>query len=171
MGRVRARDSSPFKGEKHDHRRCVKTALTRAAKICASTGGRLTALRREVLERVWQSHRPVGAYEILAALGRRRGSVAPPTVYRALEFLSAQGLVHRIESLNAFVGCTRAGEPHSGQFLICRACGRAAEMSDRRIDAAVRHSLADAGFVVERPTVEAHGVCRDCRASAGAGHA
>ena len=171
MARARAQDSRPFKEEKHDHRRCVKTAMARAAKVCAGTGGRLTALRRQVLELVWHSHRPVGAYDILSALGRKRETVAPPTVYRALEFLCAQGLVHRIESLNAFVGCERAGEPHSGQFLICRVCGRAAEMADGRIDAAVRRGLAEVGFTVERPTVEALGLCQECQSSAEAGHA
>ena len=171
MARSRAQDSRPFKREKHDHRRCVTMALARATKVCAGTGGRLTALRRQVLELVWQSHCPAGAYDILAALGRKRETVAPPTVYRALEFLCAQGLVHRIESLNAFVGCERAGEPHSGQFLICRACGRAAEMTDGRIDAAVRRGLAEAGFVLERPTVEALGLCPECQPSGGGGNA
>ena len=104
MARTRAHNPRPFKREKHDHRRCVTTALDRAAKVCAAKGARLTAIRRQVLELVWQSHRPVGAYDILAALGRKRDYVAPPTVYRALEFLRAQGLVHRIEGLNAFVG-------------------------------------------------------------------
>ena len=171
MARTRAHNPRPFKMEKHDHRRCVTTALDRAAKVCAAKGARLTALRRQVLELVWQSHRPAGAYDILAALGRKRDYVAPPTVYRALEFLRAQGLVHRIESLNAFVGCERPGEPHCGQFLICRACGRAAEMADGRIEAAVRRGLAEAGFALERPTVEALGLCPDCQPPAEAGNA
>lgn len=171
MAPTRAHDPRPFKRLKHDHRRCVTTALARAAKVCAASGGRLTALRRRVLELVWQSHRPMGAYDILAALGQKRETVAPPTVYRALEFLRAQGLVHRIESLNAFIGCDQPGEPHSGQFLICRACGRAAEMADGRIDAAMRCGLAEAGFTLERPTVEALGLCPDCRPCAEAGHA
>lgn len=171
MARARAHELRPFKKEKHDHRRCVTTALDRAAKVCAAKGARLTALRRRVLELVWQTHRPVGAYDILAVLGRKRETVAPPTVYRALEFLQAQGLVHRIESLNAFIGCERPNEPHSGQFLICRVCGRAAELADGRIEAAVRRGLAEADFALERPTVEALGLCPDCRPAAGLGDA
>jgi Fur family zinc uptake transcriptional regulator len=171
MPRNRARNPRPFKRGKHDHRHCVTTALVRAAKICAAKGARLTAIRRQVLELVWQTHRPVGAYEILAALGRKRETVAPPTVYRALEFLQAQGLVHRIESLNAFIGCERPDEPHCGQFLICRACGRAAELADGRIEAAMRRGLAEADFALERPTVEALGLCPDCRPAAGLGDA
>ena len=171
MALTRNHDPRPFKKEKHDHRRCVASALARASKLCARRGSRLTALRRQVLELVWQSHRPVGAYDILSRLARARGTVAPPTVYRALEFLRAQGLVHRIESLNAFIGCERPDERHSGQFLICRNCGRAAEMSDGRIDAAMRRSLSEAGFALERPTVEALGLCPDCQPGAKAGHA
>jgi Fur family zinc uptake transcriptional regulator len=171
MARTRRTTSRPFKGTGHDHGRCVAAALERAAEVCAAKGARLTVLRRRVLELVWARHRPIGAYDILAALGRRRGSVAPPTVYRALEFLKAHGLIHRIESLNAFVGCERPGQPHCGQFLICRACGRAAELADGRIDAALRRSLAEAGFALERPTIEAVGLCPDCRPAGEAGNA
>ncbi|MCC7016527.1 MAG: transcriptional repressor [Rhodospirillales bacterium] len=171
MARARVHELRPFKKEGHDHRRCVTAALDRAAKVCAAKGARLTAIRRRVLELVWQTHRPVGAYDILAALGRKRETVAPPTVYRALEFLRAHRLVHRIESLNAFIGCERPDEPHCGQFLICRACGRAAELADGRIEAAVRRGLAEANFALERPTVEALGLCPNCRPSAEAGNA
>lgn len=171
VSRSRDPDPRPFKAERHDHRRCVTAALARAAKLCAGKGSRLTALRRRVLELVWRSHRPVGAYDILSQLARSRGTVAPPTVYRALEFLQAEGLVHRIESLNAYIGCERPDEPHCVQFLICRACGQAAEMADDRIDAAMRRGSAKAGFALERPTVEALGLCPDCQPVAKAGHA
>jgi len=170
MVRARAHTAAipPFKSGKHDHRRCVAAALGRAAKVCAGKGSRLTALRRRVLELVWRSHRPVRAYDLLATLARERSSAAPPTVYRALDFLQAQGLVHRIESLNAFIGCDRPGEPHAGQFLICRECGRAAEMADGRIEAAIRHGSAAAGFYLEHPTVEAIGLCPECLPAASA---
>lgn len=168
---TRLRRPRPFQREKHDHRQCVTSALARAAKVCAGNGARLTALRRRVLELVWRSHRPVRAYDLLGALARERANAAPPTVYRALDFLQAQGLVHRIESLNAFIGCDRPGEAHAGQFLICRECGRAAEMADGRIEAAMRHGSAAAGFYLERPTVEGIGLCPDCRHPAKAGHA
>jgi Fur family zinc uptake transcriptional regulator len=171
MARSSIRMSNPFKREKHDHRRCVTAALARAAKVCTGKGLRLTDLRRRVLRLVWHSHRPIGAYDILSALARERGSVAPPTVYRALDFLQAQGLVHRIESLNAFIGCERPDEPHRGQFLICRACGRAAEMADGRIETAMRRGVKKAGFTLERPTVEALGLCLNCGPVPKAGHA
>lgn len=155
---------------RHDHSKCVRDALDAAAALCRQRGARLTETRRHVLELIWAEHRPVGAYDLLAALARDGQAAAPPTVYRALDFLLAQGLVHRIESLNAFVGCPEPGRPHRGQFLICEACGRSAEIRDRRVDSAIRRNAEGAGFALSRTTIEAHGLCPDCRdgdASAG----
>src|SRR3954453_3718975 len=97
--------TAPFQPKDHDHADCVAAALGAAERLCARRGARLTELRRRVLELIWRSHEPIGAYALLDRLGRERGRVAPPTVYRALEFLIAHGLVHRIASLNAFIGC------------------------------------------------------------------
>ena len=138
-------------------------ALEAAERLCARRGARLTEIRRRVLELVWRSHQPVGAYAILERLGRERGRVAPPTVYRALDFLIAHGLVHRIASLNAYIGCAHPGRDHIGQFLVCSACGSAAELDDRRIDRAIRSGAEAAGFAVERPVIELAGRCPNCR--------
>ncbi len=151
----------PKKG--HDHGLCSGRALERAAGFCRERGLRLTDLRRRVLEIVWTGHRPFGAYEILEILRRKRPSAQPPTVYRALDFLRDNGFVHRIESLNAFVGCSAPDRDHRGQFLICRTCGRAAEIPDSGIEAAISKSAAEAGFKVLRPTVEVEGLCPRCR--------
>jgi len=148
----------------HDHRLCIDEALARAEALCAARGARLTALRRRVLELVWTGHQPRGAYAILDDLGSEEGkATAPLTVYRALEFLVAQGLVHRIESLNAYVGCAAPGEPHSGQFLVCESCGNAVELNAPEISAAISDHAAGLGFEVRRQTVEVSGRCRDCR--------
>src|SRR5262249_31814588 len=86
----------------HDHQACVAEALDKAALLCDRRGARLTELRLRVLELVWRSHAPVGAYEVLGLLQQRGGKrAAPPTVYRALDFLLEHGLIHRLESLNA----------------------------------------------------------------------
>lgn len=147
----------------HDHSHCLEGALDRAAAVCLSRGVRLTPLRRRVLELVWSGHRPLGAYEILEALkGERRGA-APPTVYRALDFLRRQGLVHRIESRNSFIGCPEPESPHAVQFLICSDCGLAAELNDEGIENAIRKGAAKAGFAVGRRTVEIEGICPNCR--------
>ncbi|QCO01712.1 Fur family transcriptional regulator [Azospirillum argentinense] len=154
----------PASGHGHDHAHCIADALTRADALCAERGARLTALRRQVLELVWNSHKPRGAYAILEDLSQREGkATAPLTVYRALEFLVEHGLVHRIESLNAYIGCAAPGAVHSGQFLVCETCGNAVEIDDPRIRAAIGTIAAEHGFQVSRPTVEVRGTCTDCQ--------
>lgn len=155
--------TAAFLEDGHDHSHCLDGALDRAATLCAQKGVRLTALRRRVLELVWGGHRPLGAYDILASLRAERVGAAPPTVYRTLDFLRQQGLVHRIESLNAFVGCPDPDTPHGGQFLICRDCGLAAELNDAAVDLAIRKSAAAAGFAVGRKIIEIEGLCPHCR--------
>lgn len=147
----------------HDHARCVDDALSKAEDICQDRGVRLTDIRRRVLEAVWLSHRPVGAYDILDRLQGHGKKAQPPTVYRALDFLLEQGLIHRIERLNAYIGCVAPDTPHDGQFLICRDCGAAAELLDHHIDKAIRKSAAALGFDIEHPTVELEGLCAQCR--------
>lgn len=160
-----------FDGARHDHYACVADAVKAAESACRRRGSRLTPLRRRVLELVWSGHRPVGAYEVLEHLSAEQGRVAPPTVYRALDFLREHGLVHRIESLNAYIGCARPAETHAGQFLICRTCGTTAEVHDPGIEAALRQRAGALGFAVERETVELRGVCPGCRESGAGGDA
>ena len=156
-------ETPAFMPRGHDHGHCLETALDRAAALCQERGVRLTPLRRRVLELIWAGHKPLGAYDILDVLkGERRGA-APPTVYRALDFLLKHGLVHRIESMNSFVGCPDPDTPHGGQFLICRSCGLAAELNDSGIVSAIKKSSARAGFVVGRPIIEIEGLCPHCR--------
>lgn len=147
----------------HDHGHCVAHALEAAEAECKRRGARLTEVRRRVLELVWQSHAPVGAYAVLESLGREGFCAAPPTVYRALDFLLAHGLIHRIERLNAFMGCSRPGVPHASQFLLCTGCGAAAELNDPAIDSAMTAAASRLGFTLTGQTVEADGLCSACR--------
>jgi len=149
---------------RHNHESCIADALTTADALCRSRGVRLTALRRRVLELIWGSHRPIGAYAVLGVLRDERDTAAPPTVYRALDFLMEQGLVHRIQSLNAYVGCNDPDRAHSGVFLICGACGDALEIEDRPLDEAIKDAATTHGFAVQRRTVEATGMCPGCAA-------
>ncbi len=112
----------------HDHKHCVEDAVAAAERLCAAKDLRFTPLRRRVLELVWSSHKPVGAYALLDQLRDEDLGSAPPTVYRALDFLIENGLIHRIERMNAFVGCSHPGEAHRGFFLICGDCGNAEEL-------------------------------------------
>lgn len=148
----------------HDHSHCVHDALATAERLCAGSGARLTPLRRRVLELVWNSHRPLGAYELLDRLTGEGHKPAPPTVYRALEFLLEQKLVHRIASRNAFIGCTHPGAAHAGYFLLCESCGNAEEIADvSALAKAVEKAAAVADFAVHSQTLELTGLCRHCR--------
>ncbi|WP_020592128.1 Fur family transcriptional regulator [Kiloniella laminariae] len=155
--------SLSFDTNNHDHGRCIHTAMKVADKLCLSRSVRLTPARRRVLELIWESHHPVGAYDVLSKLSQESGKTAPPTVYRALEFLMEQGLIHRIESLNAYVGCAHPAEEHAGLFLICTDCGCAAEVHDEAIDQAIVTKAATLGFRPEQRTLEVRGTCPDCR--------
>lgn len=155
---------TPLACHPHDHSRCVAGALAAADRVCRRDGARLTTLRRRVLELVWQSHQPLGAYDILGRLSIEDGRrAAPPTVYRALDFLLEHGLIHRIASQNAFVGCNQPDQAHQGCFLICRQCQTAIELRQPAIDAAIGAAAATVGFAVEGQTVEVTGLCAACR--------
>lgn len=151
----------------HDHGRCINSALTTAKTLCEERGVRLTPLREQVLNLVWQSHKPLGAYAILESLATLPGAKprrqAPPTVYRALEFLQEHGLVHRINSLNAFIGCQQPREHHQSQFLICRQCATAVEIFDPAINTALQGAAAGARFVEDGACVEITGLCPNCQ--------
>lgn len=147
----------------HDHASCVAEALAAAEAVCDERGAALTPIRRRVLELVWSSHAPIGAYEILSRLAEESGRVQPPTVYRALDFLRQQGLVHRIESRNAFIGCDHPERDHEGQFLLCRACGEAEELIDEKVLQPLERQAKARGFLLERRTVELEGLCPRCQ--------
>ena len=143
----------------HDHDRCIEDALRAADDVCAERGTRLTELRRRVLKLVWSDHAAVKAYDLLDRLGP---GTKPPTVYRALDFLVKNGLVHRIESLNAFVGCPSPDHAHQGKFLICDDCGTVSEIDQPDLGRIIAEHAAAIGFAPERQTVEVHGRCQSC---------
>lgn len=150
----------------HDHTDCLARALAAAEEASARRRLRLTPLRRLVLEIVARSHRPMGAYQVLAELAARdpaRPRVAPPTVYRALDFLIAEGFVHRLDSLNAFVACFSPGQPHKAYFFVCEHCGRAGEIESPALAGALKAAASQAGFAAARETVEIAGRCAACR--------
>ncbi len=139
------------------------TILPRSAEHVASEQGvGLTETRRKVFELVIKAGQPVGAYRLLEAMQDKGTRVMPPTVYRALNFLQGKGLVHRIESLNAFVACTRSGHDHEGQFLICSECGKTEELTDESVSAMLRERAKSHGFTLVQQTIELKGLCADC---------
>lgn len=144
----------------------IDARLDAAAAACVREGVRFTELRRHVLSMVLAADGPVTAYALLDQLRGTRWNAAPPTVYRALEFLVQRGLVHRVERLNAFIGCDEgAAHDHPVQFLICRTCGAVDEVDDHAVSAALVHAAAAKGFTPGHATIEVEGTCAGCAAS------
>lgn len=146
----------------HDHSGCVDKALKTAERLCIQRGVRLTPIRRTVLELIWESHRAIKAYDLLEKIRPFDFAAKPATVYRALEFLIEQGLIHRIESLNAFIGCTRSEYEHELLLLICERCQEVEERPAKVVMAALAAEVAEAGFIAHRQAVEVLGVCARC---------
>ena len=153
----------PLACQHHNHNHCIEDALQVARDICSTKGVRLTQLREQVLGLIWQSHKPLGAYTLMDMLSQastRR--VAPPTVYRALEFLLDQHLIHRINSLNAYIGCPDPKTRHQSHFLICRGCGIASECETTSLSDQITTAGQAAGFEVETQSLEIVGLCPNC---------
>lgn len=143
-------------------RQQLSQVLQRAEALCRKRGARLTDQRKTVLRLLCESEKPMSAYELLDGLRDTIRNPAPPTVYRALDFLLEQGLVHKLESLHAFVGCSHPEHPHASQFLICGDCGEVAEVEDPTITKSLQAAGKAAGFRTERPVVELLGTCANC---------
>ncbi|MDJ0889879.1 MAG: Fur family transcriptional regulator [Gammaproteobacteria bacterium] len=140
-----------------------------AMSLCGARGVKLTTLRRQILELLWESGRPTGAYELIEALGLRDSRpVGPPTVYRALEFLMSQGFVSKIESRNAYVPCAHPERRHASCFFICKDCGATAELEDPRVEQLLAEHAALIGFRPTRRVIEVEGACASCIAAGAA---
>ncbi len=141
----------------------VAARLDVATLACAQAGVRFTELRRHVLGLVLAARRPVTAYALLEQLRGARWASAPATVYRTLDFLMQHGLIHRVERLNAFIGCDEgAAHAHTAQFLICRTCGAVDELDDPAVTAALKTAAAARGFAPGHAVVEVEGLCAAC---------
>lgn len=151
----------------HDHVGCVSRALRAAEQVCLDRGANLTPIRRKVLELVWESHRAVKAYDLLDRIKPYEQAAKPATVYRALDFLMEQGLIHRVESLNAFIGCSCSESQHEQLLLICKQCQEVEERPALAVMEAVAREIKEAGFVVHRKAIEIHGLCAQCATQAG----
>jgi len=134
-----------------------------AESLCGGRGARLTLHRRHILELLWEHGRPMGAYELIEALRHREARpIGPPTVYRALGFLMAQGLVSKIESSNAYVPCANPAQRHDCMFFVCSSCGASAELEDPRVERLLAEDADVLGFRLSRRIVEVQGMCRQC---------
>lgn len=154
--------ADPVGFDEHDHGNCVETALAAAEAHCLAEGLRFTPVRRAALEILLREHRAMGAYELLDALRDAGFGSQPPVAYRALDFLVANGFVHKIERLNAFIACSHPGAQHSPAFLICRLCDAVAEAHSAPARGTLGEAARATGFHIERTVVEALGVCPAC---------
>jgi Fur family zinc uptake transcriptional regulator len=163
----------------HDHGSCAHAAhqsarapeaLAEAEAQCGARGVRLTPIRRDVLAALYATHKPLGAYDIAAELaGKGHRKLAPITIYRALEFLMAEGLVHRLASRNAFVACPhRHGPRELVAFLICESCGGVDELSSPALGRALAGLLKTEKFEPQLQVLEISGRCGHCGGPAGA---
>jgi Fur family transcriptional regulator, zinc uptake regulator len=150
----------------HDHGRCASDAIAHAEALCATRKERLTPMRRRVLEALLASHQPLGAYELIDRLAVRGQRPAPITVYRALDFLREQELVHRIESRNSFIACVHDHESSDPVvFLICEKCGAVGEAASAAVADTIKNASRAVGFVPKTPVIEISGICAHCKAA------
>jgi len=127
---------------------------------------RLTSQRRDVLSCVARSHAAVGAYEVIDRMADHGPRPAPITVYRALDFLAAHGLIHKIESRNAYVACSHAHEGEPAALLVCENCGLVAEFAAPAVFSALAEAARAEKFKTHRTIVELTGHCRLCAGQA-----
>src|SRR5271155_3421606 len=152
-----------FPAPDHDHERCASAAIAHAEAQCTAREQRLPPMRREVLQALLASHKPLGAYEVIERLGHKNRP-APITIYRALDFLRENGLVHRIESRNAFLACAHDhDEAAMVAFLICERCGLVGEVPAAPIAQSLNTSARSTGFTPRMSIVEITGGCAHCQ--------
>lgn len=144
------------------HERCVSTALQKAQLLCEDKKLRFTDIRRKVLELVWKRHVPAKAYDILEALKDGDYSAKPPTVYRALDFLLQNRLIHKLYHQNAYIGCTHPREQHLCQLLVCTECGVVEESCDSKAANALWAVADKNAFHLRTPSIELQGLCCQC---------
>lgn len=139
--------------------------VTRARAICDKNGARFTAIREKVFRLLAELDGGIGAYELLEQLKQSEPGAKPATIYRALEFLTEQGFIHKIESSNAFLLCHHFGQHHPAQLLICDQCGNVTELHSHLLQEEFNRQAVALGFDIKQQTIEAHGSCKRCRSS------
>lgn len=141
----------------------IPAQVFKARQFCEDKGARFTLLREKVYALLLEKHSAVGAYELLDALKLTESNAKPATVYRTLDFLFKFGLIHKIESTNAFVACHHFDCNHPVQFLICDTCGDVKEIQSEGLKDTLDKQAQTFGFSVAKQTIEAHGTCVTCQ--------
>jgi len=148
----------------HAHCHTAAESLAKAQALCVASGARFTPMRQAVYEYLLAQKAPASAYDLLGGLQQRLGKMlAPPTVYRALEFLLQQGLIHRLETTNAYLICDHPEEAHESVYLVCGRCGETQEVDDPAIGKLLMDCASARGFTATKPVIEVSGICAKCR--------
>ena len=155
-------DPFPVLDTGHNHAQCVQSALAAAERLCMERGAQLTPIRQQVLALIWENHNAVKAYELLDKLKPLQNAAKPATVYRALDFLIEQGLIHRVESLNAFVGCNTPTYQHEQLLLICKQCNEVEERPAQEVMHSLLTEINQAHFIPHSKAIEIQGICQKC---------
>jgi len=151
-------------------RATIAAQLGTAESLCLQRGKRLTPIRRKVLEILLHQNRSLKAYELLDEIRRVQPGAVPPTVYRALDFLVEEGLIHRLDAVNAWTACLdAAGDPHD-LLVVCTRCGAVAELSDPVLSRQLAEKVARSGFILTGHETELRALCRQCHRLAPATH-
>lgn len=178
--------SSSHQEHLHDVHSCVHVdvaeRLALAQQQSKQRGVRFTPLRQEVYELILKAEQPLGAYDLITQMQQARQNkadsknkanrktsqknVAPPTVYRSLEFLLAEGLIHQLTSINAYVPCCHPRDEHTAAFLICERCQKVQECSSIPVQALMQFAKDSAGYAITHSVIELSGLCPDCQAAA-----
>src|SRR6185312_5155901 len=154
------------RAKSHHHHHDAAGFVREVEAASRERGLRLTPLRHEVLNLIARARKPVKAYDLLESLRDSHAGAAPPTVYRALDFLLEHGFIHKLESINAFVYCQHPSEAHQVPFLICDVCEGATELCDEgAIAKLIEQQARGFGFRAKAQTLEVHGLCKGCRAA------
>ena len=139
-----------------------KTFEKRALQFCIKNKHRFTLPRKNVLQIIANSKKPIKAYDILRKLAKVIKSPKPPTIYRAIEFWESHNFIHRIESLNAYSAC-RAQHLHEGsQFMICNVCGKVIESHICDLPSIIKEKIEKKTFTLLKWNLEVNGICNQC---------
>ena len=145
-----------------EHEDCIDQAMKAAEEICQKKKVKFTKLRRRVLELIWKEHKPCKAYDLLKDLQKEDSSAKPITIYRALDFLQEHGLVHRVNSLNAYVGCAHPEQTDPTFLLVCSQCNTVEESKGENYRIFFNKVLDDKKFQCTNKTFEIEGSCKHC---------
>ncbi len=156
------RDVAAMRPGHHPHIHDARAFVREVEQVSEQRGLRLTPLRMEVLRLIAAARKPVKAYDLLDMLREKHGNAAPPTIYRALDFLLENRFIHKLESVNAFVSCHHPAEAHQVPFLICDTCSSAQEVCDDRVADLIEAQARALGFLPQAQTLEVHGTCKHC---------